>query len=185
MNCPHCSKVIPDDAKLCHHCCRSTDTNIHQRLRSAFFVAGLLVVLLAVYVLTRRSSGAPQPNVVMASAMHTTVVLKDETQNLRSKSWRSLPIDTLYSGNLDLDIHVLRGNPLDFALVPLDQINKLRSTGFKNLSGDPNFSAQKTTTFHNTHAIPQGNYVLLVRDASLGLVSASATEVAVKATLNP
>jgi predicted nucleic acid-binding Zn ribbon protein len=185
MNCPHCSKVIPDDAKICHYCCRSCDTKIHTRLRSAFYVAGLLVVLFAVLVVALRSSGTPQTDVVMASAVHTSVVLKDETQTLRSKSWRSVPIDTLYSGNLDIDIHVSRGNPVDVALVPLDQMDKLRSSGFKNLSGDPNFTAQKTTTFHQTHAIPQGNYVLVIRDASLGILSTSPTNVAVKVTLNP
>ncbi len=185
MNCPYCSKVIPDDAKICHYCCRSCDTKIHTRLRSAFYVASLFIFLLAVYLVIHSNSGTPQTNVVMASAVHTSVVLKDETQTLRSKSWRSIPIDTLYSGNLDIDVHVLRGNPLDVVLIPLDQMDKLRSSGFKDLPGDPNFSAQKTTTFHHTHAIPQGNYVLVLRDASLGILSTSATEVAIKVTLNP
>jgi predicted nucleic acid-binding Zn ribbon protein len=185
MNCPHCSKVIPDDAKVCHHCCRSCDTKIHTRLRSAFYVAGLFVFLLAAYLAIRPNSGTPQTNVVMASAVHTSVVLKDETQTLRSKSWRSIPIDTLYSGNLAIDIHVLRGNPLDVALIPLDQMDKLRSSGSKDLPGDPNFSAVKTAAFHHSQAMSQGNYLLVFRDASLGILSTSPTNVAIKVTLNP
>jgi hypothetical protein len=80
---------------------------------------------------------------------------------------------------------VVRGNPQDVVLLDSNQMDTLKNSGWQNIESNANFSAVKTTTYHRRAPISQGTYFLVIRDTSLGILSQSASDVAVKVTLNP
>jgi len=47
------------------------------------------------------------------------------------------------------------------------------------------FSAAKTTLYRRNARLGKGTYYLVVRDTSLGILSASASDISVKVQLNP
>jgi len=47
------------------------------------------------------------------------------------------------------------------------------------------FNATKSKAFRRTSQVSQGSYYLVLRDTSLGILSARASDVSVKARLNP
>jgi hypothetical protein len=44
------------------------------------------------------------------------VTLKDEVQNLRAANWQSIALNVPYNGELDVDLTVVQGNPIDVLL---------------------------------------------------------------------
>jgi hypothetical protein len=48
-----------------------------------------------------------------------------------------------------------------------------------------NFNAAKTKLYRRSARLGQGSYYLVLRDTSLGILSASASDISVKVQLNP
>ena len=186
MVCPHCQNPIPDGSSFCNHC-GMAPAGTPKKSRSPLFyvLVTLAVVILGLYVFMRQTVGSKQADRVIAAVVHTPVILEDETQNVRAASWRAIPLNAPYNGTLDVNVNVARGNPLDVILVDASQLPTLQSNNWSNVLVNPNFSAAKMTTYRRTSPIDRGSYYLVLRDTSLGIFSQSATDVAIKATLNP
>jgi hypothetical protein len=117
---------------------------------------------------------------------HNHIVLEEETQNLTALSWRTIPLNVPYAGNLDVSVHVIRGNKLDVTLIDASQMATYQTCmSQRNVSCRFDFAAVKTTTYHQNSRAERGYYYLVFRDTSLGSPSSPATDVAVKVTLNP
>lgn len=145
-------------------------------------VLGVFVLFLFV----RYFGGSRSSERIVAAVAHTSIALRDETQNLPANSWRAIPIQPPYRGSLDVTLEVARGNPLDVLLVDSSQMDIMKKTSdWRPIQGNTDFSATKTTAYHRTATINQGTYFLVLRDTSLGIFSQSASDVSVKVVLNP
>jgi hypothetical protein len=143
-----------------------------------------VIVLLGWYAL-RVNYGSKGTERIVASVTHTPITLTDETQNVAANSWRGIGINVPYNGKLDVSLRIVRGNPLDVILMDASQLDVLKNGGWGNVSSYTNFSAVKTTSYRRNSPVNQGTYYLVLRDTSLGILSQSASDVAVKVTLNP
>lgn len=74
---------------------------------------------------------------------------------------------------------------MDVFVAPADQISALQNNDWKSVKTLSDSNADKTRTSKRSVALQQGNYLLILRDTSLGILSSSATDVSVKITLNP
>jgi hypothetical protein len=185
MLCPSCLNEIPDRSVFCNFCGKSTQPQQQQR-RNFNPILWVALVVLGLFLSVRYLAGNRASDRMVASIAHTTIMLKDETQNLRASSWRSIPIQPPYNGSLDVTLDVVRGNPLDVLLVDSSQMDVMKRTNdWGPIQGNVDFSAIKTTTYHRTAPINQGTYFLVLRDTSLGILSQSSSDVSVKVVLNP
>jgi hypothetical protein len=132
------------------------------------------------------SQSSSQPSAI-ATVLHTAVQLKDEVENLPANSIKSVPFVLPYSGNLTLTIGVLHGNPVDVKLVGAEQVASHPETPqtWEQVPSNPDFDAQKTQTYERTNHLQDGKYVLLLRDPTLGILSASASDISIKMRLSP
>jgi hypothetical protein len=116
---------------------------------------------------------------------HNHIVLEEETQNLTASSWRTVPLNVPYAGNLDVSVRVIRGNKLDVTLIDASQNAKFQDCMSRRIVCRFDFAAVKTNTYHQNSWAERGYYYLVFRDTGLGSPSSPATEVAVRVTLNP
>ena len=191
MNCPHCQNPIPDGSQFCNHCGMSAQAKPQSSLgfKLGRFVGSRLLPLIVIVFLgwyaLRVNYGSKGTDRIVATVTHTPITLTDETQNVAANSWRAIGISLPYNGNLDVSLHVVRGNPLDVILMDASQMDVLKSGSWGNIESNTNFSAVKTATYRRSSPVNQGTYYLVMRDTSLGILSQSASDVAVKVTLNP
>ncbi len=185
MNCPHCANAIPDGSQFCNHCGMSTVAKPKQTCGKYVYFLWAALALFGLWSFVRYTAGSGPANRIVAAVAHTPITLTDETENLRASSLRAIPVQPPYNGTLDITLRVVHGNPLDVVLIDSNQMDGLKTSGWQNIESNPNFNAVKTTTYHRTAPINQGTYFLVVRDTSLGILSQSASDVAVKVTLNP
>jgi hypothetical protein len=119
------------------------------------------------------------------TAENIIIELKNEVQNLPASSWRAVALSLPYSGTISVDLTVKRGNPLDVFLTTPDQLDNMK-TGQRNpVRVYSDFTASKAKIYKRSGRLRQGNYYLVLRDTSLGVLSASSSDIAVKAQLNP
>jgi predicted nucleic acid-binding Zn ribbon protein len=184
MNCPWCANEIPDGSEFCNHCGTSTQPREKKRTTPAIVLWGGVAVI--VCGLLYLGLGSWRANRVRAAVFHTPITFTNETQNLGAHSWRYIPVLLPYSGSLDVTLQVARGNPLDVYLVDAGVLDVMKQTAnWRAIQGNANFSAVKTTTYHRTAPLNQGAYYLVMRDTSLGILSASGTDVDLKIELVP
>jgi hypothetical protein len=192
MNCPHCNNEIPDGSVFCNHCGMSTQaapqataTRRLGRILGGSLIP-LLLVVLAIFLFIRYTAGNKTASTLVATVAHTSITLRDETTNLPASSWRSIPAQLPYNGSLDVSLRVLRGNPLDVFLVTSSEMEAMKGTNdWTPYQGSAEFRATKTATYHRTAPLNEGTYFIVLRDRSLGILSQSASDVAVKIVLNP
>ena len=61
----------------------------------------------------------------------------------------------------------------------------MKKDDWNNVQVFTNFSATKSKTYRRESQLAEGSYYLVMRDTSFGILSASASDVSVKAQLNP
>ena len=61
----------------------------------------------------------------------------------------------------------------------------MKKEDWTNVKVFENFNATKTKTYRRTGQLNQGSYYLVMRDTSLGILSARASDISVKVQLNP
>ena len=147
----------------------------------------LLVVVLAgvVWLFARRLTPkqvAANP-VFSAIASLRPVDLRDEIQSLPAKSLKEIPLALPYGGTLNLEVQVVRGNPVDIRLVDPGEVESIKAR--KTFHHYPGFEADKTKTYRREGRLRSGSYVLVIIDQSLGILSATSSDVHVKAHLVP
>lgn len=147
------------------------------------FMVGLLAVL--VWIVMRKAT----PKEVAANPLLSAVAslqpidLRDEIQNLPANSIKWVPLTLPYSGTLHLEVRVIRGNPLEIHLVNPSEIESIKAR--KPYHSYTGFDAESTATYQRELRIQSGTYMLVFLDPSLGILSASASDVQVKARLLP
>ena len=150
----------------------------------AGFIALLFVFLVLIGWQWYANQGSPG-TLTIATVLHAPMQLKDEIENVPAHSFRAIPFALPYSGNVTINIGVVHGNPMDVFVVPPDQLGNLQSLQWNQVRTYGNFNATKTQTYERTAQLTQGTYYVVLRDTSLGILSASASDVSLKMQLNP
>ena len=149
------------------------------------FILVLLAILLFFAGVIWYNVGSKQTAQMVATVVHAPIQLKNEVENLPASSWKAVALNLPYTGTITVDLEVERGNPLDVFLTTPDQINNMKMRLWNQVRVYTDFSASKTTIYKRSGRLRQGNYYLVLRDTSLGVLSASSSDVNVKVQLNP
>ncbi|SRR5258706_4223861 len=148
-------------------------------------VPTLLTILTVLVFLIWRAVGTDNVRTVVSTAAHLPVTLDDQVENVRAASWKAIALNLPYSGTVSINLTVVSGNPLDVFLTTPDQADTMKAGQWQDVKVFSGFSATKTKTYRRSQPLAQGSYYLVVRDTSLGILSASASDISVKAELNP
>jgi hypothetical protein len=147
--------------------------------------AVLLAILLLLVGLIWYNAGTKRTTQMIATAVHAPITLQDEVQNLPASSWKAVALNVPYSGTLNVNLEVVRGNPIDVFLTTTDQLETMKKEQWNQVRVYTDFNASKTKTYRRSGQLSQGNYYLVLRDTSLGILSLSASDISVKVQLNP
>jgi hypothetical protein len=150
--------------------------------------AGFIILLLVFLALIGwhwyANQGSPQ-TATIATVLHVPMQLKDEIENVPAHSFRAIPFSVPYLGNLTVTVSVVHGNPMDVFVTGTDQFANLQALKWSEVRTYGDFDASKTQTYERTSQLPIGSYYLVLRDTSLGILSASASDISVKMRLAP
>lgn len=113
------------------------------------------------------------------------LTITDEVENVPAASWKTLNYKFPAGGKLDITVRVLNGNPIDVFLTSADQLEAMKKGQWSNVKTYSNFNATKARTYRRTEVVRPGDYYLVLRDTSLGVLSSRASDVSVKAILTP
>jgi hypothetical protein len=116
---------------------------------------------------------------------HTPQTITDEVENVPAASWKGINYGLPQGGKLDITVSVINGNPIDVFLTSADSLDAMNKGEWRSVKAYSNFNATKTRTYHRTELVGPGNYYLVLRDTSLGVLSAHASDVSVKTILTP
>jgi hypothetical protein len=151
-------------------------------MRIAVFAAALVVGVVGLGVVSRGGSSEPPP----PSALHPRpVTITDEVQNVPAASWKAVPLSLPYTGTLEVSLSIVNGNPLDVFVTGADQLDTMKQGEWRNVRAYSAFNATKTKAFRRSALLGEGNYYLVMRDTSLGILSERASDVSVTARLIP
>ncbi len=145
----------------------------------------LLVILLFVLGVIWYNAGTRNTTKMLATAVHAPITVTDEVENLPASSWKAVAFTLPYGGTLDINLQVIRGNPIDVFLTTTDELETMKKEQWSNVRVYGDFNAVKTKTYRRSVQLGQGSYYLVLRDTSLGILSSSATDISVKVQLNP
>jgi hypothetical protein len=209
MFCSQCGTDLLDDSQFCRKCGQSlsvaatsggaaaavapariatpvpTTTNSRTGHTIAMRLIGVLLFLFVVWQVIRINYGSNGANQALAVAVHAPITLKDEVENLPASSWKAVPLSLPYSGSINVSLQVVRGNPVDVFLTGADQLETIKKEEWNNVQVYTDFNALKTTTYRRDEQLGQGGYYLVIRDTSLGILSASASDISMKIQLKP
>lgn len=173
------------DAKIATLKMKESDENRVPRPFLSGSVKALLVIFLVILGLAWYNAGARKTTQLIATAVHAPITLKDEVENVPANSWRAVGLDLPYSGTVDVNLQVVQGNPVDVFVVTLDQLDTMKKEDWSNVKVYTDFNATKTKTYRRAGQLGQGSYYFVMRDTSLGILSARASDISVKVQLNP
>ena len=211
MFCSKCGTDHPDDSQFCRKCGQTLavviSTNgaaaavapartkapvskaykVGRFLRIALPLLPMLLALALVgaWYVMRVVYGSKGTSQAIAAVVRTPVALKDEVENLPASSWKAVPLSLPYSGTVTVSLRVVQGNPVDVFITDTNQLGTMSDADWRNVTVYTDFNATKTRTYRRNGQLGQGTYYLVMRDNSLGILSASATDISVKAQLNP
>jgi hypothetical protein len=157
--------------------------------KPSFFTVGrvilLLILVFFVWYFLRLNIGNKQASDAIRTAVRAPITLNNSVENIPASSWKAVGLNLPYPGTVDVSLEVVRGNPVDVFLTTTDQIETMKKEQWNNVRVYPDFNAVKTKTYRRTGQLGQGSYYLVMRDTSLGILSASASDISVKVQLNP
>lgn len=149
------------------------------------WVLTLLAVVAVIWLLVRFTAGQKNANTLFATAVRAPIQLDNEVQNLPASSWKSIPLNLTYPGTLALSITVVQGNPVDVFVTDTNGLAALQANRLQNVGSVNGFEATKTKSYRRSGELGRGIYYLVLRDTSLGILSARASDISVNAVLNP
>ncbi|GAB4565577.1 MAG: hypothetical protein Tsb0020_16570 [Haliangiales bacterium] len=153
-------------------------------LKALARVAVLLGVLGgSIYLTVRCTVSERAAETLVKSAVKAPIDLRDEVVNLPASSWQGLPINLPYTGELSLQLQVLKGNEVNVFVIDKAEITQLEQD--KQFSHFQDFNAEKTKTLKRSGRLSQGTYYIVLTDKTLGVLSADSSDIRVKATLWP
>jgi hypothetical protein len=116
---------------------------------------------------------------------HQSETVTDEIDNVPAAAWKAINYNFPAGGKVDITINVVNGNPIDIFLIDADQAETMKKGEWAKIKTYSNFNAAKAKTYRRTGFLRPGSYYLVLRDTSLGVLSASASDVSVKTILTP
>ncbi len=146
-------------------------------------IAVIAVIFFVVWIILTRLIGEHGTKRLVSAVAHTPITLTDEVENISAASWKALPLGFTYSGTLSLTVDVVRGNPVDIYVISSDDLEKMKKK--QQFNHFTNFMATKTKTYKRSARLGEGNYYLVLRDDTLGILSAASSDVKVVARLEP
>jgi hypothetical protein len=193
MFCPSCSKQIPDGSVFCNLCGKSTQVTSQSGAANSGRMLGRLLPILGVifiggvvlHFFNESHTTVRQATQAVEAAVRAPITLKDEVQNVRAASWQALFLNLPYGGEVDVDLSIVQGNPIDVFVTTSDQLDAMKNGQWSQVKAFQDFNAVKTRTYRRKAQLNQGGYYLVLRDTSLGILSQRASDVSVKVTLNP
>jgi hypothetical protein len=144
---------------------------------------GLAALLGLAWFLSRLFLGGDVTQRLVATAVHAPIDLVSAVENVPASSWRALPFTLPYSGRLSVNVEVKRGNKMGIRVLPSDQIEAYKAE--KEFRRLPAFDATDAQFLRTSENLPEGTYYLVLRDDTLGILSASSSDVAVGVRLEP
>ena len=208
MFCRKCGTQVPEDSHFCVKCGQATSVATSTGGAAAAvaparivtpaaprpavasrkfgrFIVPLLVLVVLVWIYLQQHIGVKATNQLFATVVHVPLELNNGVENLRAASWKGIALNLPYSGTVDVNLDVMNGNPVDVFLVNPDQIDIMKKELWRQVQVYPDFNATKARTYRRNIRLNQGSYYLIIRDTSLGILSASASDISVKVQLNP
>lgn len=148
-------------------------------------VLGIVVLLFLAWIFLRVNFGSKPTNQAIATIVRAPVTVIEEVENLPAHSWKAVALNLPYGGTVEVNLQVVRGNPVDVFITTTDQVDAMKKEEWSSVRVFSDFNALKTQTYRRTGQLSQGNYYLVMRDLSLGILSAHASDISVKVVLNP
>lgn len=158
-------------------------TEVPQKKTGASTASKVAVLLFLLGVIWFIGTSVGRPAELLKSAAHMPMDLTNEVENVHAHSWRGVPLTVPYSGSLTVGAQVQRGNPIQMFLTDSAGLEKLKANDGATYVGG--FYAPQARAFLHTERINQGTYYLVLRDNSLGILSSTASDVALKVQLAP
>jgi hypothetical protein len=145
----------------------------------------LLVLGFFAWIFIQQNAGTKATTRMIATAVRAPIEVKNEVENLRAASWKAIALNLPYTGTVNIDLSVANGNPVDVFLTTPDQLEAMQKEQWSSVLAYTDFNATGTKLYRRSGRLTEGNYFLVVRDRSLGILSASASDISVKVQLNP
>jgi hypothetical protein len=143
----------------------------------------IVVFIVAIWLVVRFTAGEKAANKVTNTILQRPMDLKNSIENLPASSMKGISLSLPYSGTLTVDATVVKGNEVDVYVVKPDQIENVKNKKqFTHLQG---FEAQKTKNYRRSGRLAKGDYYFVVIDTTLGILSASASDIQIHARLEP
>lgn len=152
---------------------------------SAVRVARVLVVMPLVLILFVGAASGQKEILPSPAAQHSPVMLINEVEHLPALAWKAVPFRLPHDGIVNIDVQVVRGDPIDVFLTTSDHIDHVKKIEWNKLKTYGDVMATGTKTFSRGVRLGQGGFYLVVRDMIVGTPSAPPSDVSVKVRLNP
>ncbi|HKW57602.1 MAG TPA: hypothetical protein VJN42_09620, partial [Candidatus Acidoferrum sp.] len=125
---------IPDGSAYCNLCGKSTQTASPSTARTAGRLIGRLLPILGVFFIVwtvlRLMNGSHttvrHATQAVEAAVRAPITLKDEVQNIPASSRKGVGLNIPYAGEVDVDLTVVQGNPIDVFVTPSDQLGPMQ-----------------------------------------------------------
>ncbi len=118
-----------------------------------------------------------------SQAVPTPVTILETVEKLKIGSYKAFPLDLPSGGTLTVTVDVLRGNPVDVAVIPDSELGNFKER--KEFQKIARFTATKMKSYKRSADLGNGGYYLVVRDSSLGVFSAQRSEIKIQVRLAP
>jgi len=147
------------------------------------WILAFAILFAGAWILLRQLAGERTANNFVATLVRAPISLRDEVQSLPASSWKALPLTLPYTGELSVNVQVVRGNPVEVFVVDDQNLKVLQAKGtYKHFAA---FAANESRAYQRSAHLNQGTYFLVLRDNTLGLLSSSTSDVKVVAKLGP
>jgi hypothetical protein len=111
--------------------------------------------------------------------------LNSDSFGLPAASWKSVAIEVPYNGSLTISVQVARGNSVRVFLTDKEGLESFRQDTDGMMRYFGGFYSDKTKSFDHTARISPCQYQLVVYDPSYGILSASSSDISLKAHIDP